>query len=427
MAQTTTLYAAVMKEIYQPDIRSQVNDLNLFRKIRKQHKDELKLEGKGFIVGLHSSRNYSGVMSTGESGLLGSAGQQGVDKLTIPFKDIKARFGITLEAMEAAESNKAAITSALELERNRTVEDIERQMNRQFWGYGAGILAVISSGTASATQTLKDPGNVTGTMNPCRFIQPGMVLAFHTGATLDSVRTVESVDNSADQIVLTSSVTTDTNDNIYLGATDGSNNNSSINKEMMGLSGIVDGTTYLSTVFGLDRSTKTWFQSGVHTSVGTLSEDFLYRAIHNQWTKSGQKITDFFAGADVLREYIKLTTPDRRYMGQDLKKPDAGVQNAGVEAELTFCGYPITVDKDAPYGHLFGVNLNSVYVAYLNEGQWEDFGGGNGQILRFVANKTDYEGVYYMFLNMYSDHGNHHFRCSGITSTQTSGNSAVAD
>jgi hypothetical protein len=116
-------------------------------------------------------------------------------------------------------------------------------------------------------------------------------------------------------------------------------------------------------------------------------------------------------------------------MGGDLKSPDAGVTNAAVsdsnESGLTFCGIPLTVDKDAPYGSLFGLVLDHLFVAYLNEGQWEDFGGSTGQVLRFVSNKTNYEGVFYRFLNMYSDRGNVHFRVDGITTTVDSG--IVAD
>lgn len=427
MAQSLTAFSAALRNIYQDDIREQLNDLNLFRKIRKKQRDELKIQGNGFIVVLHSSRNYGGVMSTGESGILGAAGNQSVAQLAVPFRDIKGRFGITREVIEAAGNTKGAVTPALEYERTRLVEDIERQMNRQFWGFGQGNLATISPGATSVTQTLINPGGVAGTVNGARFVQPGMVVAFHTGATLNAVRTVTAVSQSAGTITV-ASVATTTNDLAILGSTDGTNNNSSYQKEIMGLSGIVDSTTYVSTIFGLDRSqaANAFFRSGVSTSVGALSEDLLYRKIHDQWTVSGVKITDFYGGTDIVREYLKLTQPDRRYQGGDLRSPDAGVAGAAIkndnESGLTFGGIPFTEDKDAPYGSLYGVNLDHLFVAYMNEGEWDTAAGGD---LRFVANKTDYEAIYYMFLNMYADRGNCHFRLDGITTTVTS--AIVAD
>lgn len=427
MAQNLTAFASALRNIYQDDIREQLNDLNLFRKIRKKQRDELKLQGNGFIVVLHSGRNYGGVMSTGESGILGAAGNQSVASLTVPFRDIKGRFGITREIIEAAGSTKGAVTPALEYERTRLVEDIERQLNRQFWGFGQGNLGTISAGATSVTQTLKDPGGVPGTVNAARFVQPGMVVAFQTAGVINNVKTVSAVSQSAGTITVPS-ITTTTNDLVIMGSTDGTNNNSSYQKEVMGLSGIVDGTTYLSSIFGLDRSqaANAFFKSGVLTAAGALSEDLLYRKIHDQWVISGQKITDFFTGPDVVREYIKLTQPDRRYMGGDLRSPDSGVKGAGIvndnESGLTFAGLPLTVDKDAPYGSLYGVHLPNLYVAYMNEGEWDTAPGGD---LRFVANKTDYEAIYYMFLNMYSDRGNVHFRIDGLTTTVSS--AIVAD
>lgn len=429
MSQSTTAFSAAMRNIYQPDIRMQLNDLALFRKFRKKNRDDLKLEGLGFVVALHSSRNNAGVMSTGEDGIVGAAGNQGVDQLVIPFRDIKGRFGITAEVIMAAGDDKAAATPVLEFERNRLVEDIERQSNRMFWGYGQGTLAVISAGATSATQTFKNPGGVAGTVNPARFIQPGMFLALQTAGVINNVVKVNSVNQSAGTAVLASSVTTTTNDIAVLGATDGTNNNSGYNIEPMGLNGLVDSSTYLSTIFGLTRSSKPFFQSGVQTAVGSINEDYIYRQVDDRNTVSGETISDFFCGPDVKREYLKLTQPDRRYTGGDLKAPDAGatggIPSSDNKTGLTFGGIPFTTDKDAPYGSLFGLSLKHFYVAYLEEGKWEDFGGTGGDVLRFVSNKTSYEGIFMRLYNLYTDRGNSSFRLDGITTTVSSG--VVAD
>jgi hypothetical protein len=408
VAQSLTAYSSALRNVYQDEIREQLNDLNLFRKIRKKNRDQLKIEGNGFVVVLHSSRNNGGVMSTGESGILPAAGNQGVVSITVPFRDIKGRFGITREIMKATETSKGAVTPALDYEKTRLIEDMERQSNRQFWGFGQGNLGKISSGATSTSQTLVDPGGVPGTVNGARFVQPGSIVAFQTAGVINAVKTVSAV-NQSTGVITVPSVTTTTNDLVIAGATDGSNNNSAYQKELMGISGLIDSTTYVSTIFGLDRSqaANAFFRSGVSTSVGALSEDLLYRKIHDQQTISGKQVTDFFCGADLVREYIKLTQADRRYQGADLRSPDAGVAKAGMgdnnNSGLTFCGIPITYDKDAPYGSLYGIYLPNLYVAYLDEGSWDmdETGGG----LRFVPNKTDYEAIYARFWNMYTDHG----------------------
>lgn len=428
MSLTTTLYSAAMRSVYEPRIREQLNNEGIMRKFRKQHRDDVQWQGNEVVVHLHSDRNQTGVKSTGESGLLGVAGNQSYDKLQIPIRDIKARFGITSEVINASEHGTAgAAAPALTREMEGITNDIERQLNRQLFGFGQGTLGVIATGATSATQTVKDPGNVVGTVNPLRFIKAGQNVAITdvTGATIRDVQTVSTATATSNSLVLAGSVATTTGDLISLGTTSGSTKNSSFGKEMMGLLGIVDSSTYVSTIHGLTRSSKAFFQSGVQTSVGALSEDLLYRTIQNQEEVSGEKIDTLFCHPSIEREYYKLTQADRRYTGSDLKNPDAGVD---MKAKSMFGNVAEWVtDKDAPYGTIIGAVTANLFVIYLNDGQWEDFSksGSGGELLRFVADKTDYEGVYLMYLNAYSDVGHKHFRMDGVSCTISNG--VVAD
>lgn len=432
MPLTTSLYSAAMRTVYEEKIREQLNLNHIIRKFRKQNKDEVTWQGNAVFVHLHSSRNYAGVKSTGEGNALGVAGNQSYAGLTIPIRDIKGRFGVTREVIEASNKGlKGAAAPALTREMEGLTEDIERQLNRQLFGFGQGTLAIVSPGAASTTQTLINPGGVAGTVNTPRFVKPGMNLAFTdpTGVTLRGVSNVTSVNVAAGTIVVAPTVTTTTNDLVALGTiTSGAGGVGSFNLEMMGLLGIVDQTTYVSTIFGLNRGSaaNSFFFSGVQTAVGQISEDFLYRKIHNQWIDvSGVKVDTFFVHPSVEREYYKLTQADRRYMGADLNNPDAGVD---MDAKPMFGHVAEWVaDKDAPYGTLIACASDNLFVIYLNEGSWDSFGmdGDAPELLRFVPDQTGYEGVYYMFLNTYSDRGNVHFRLDGITATVDSG--VVAD
>ena len=430
--QTLTNLVDALRFIYSEGVVPQLNDNRLARKLRKKYVKDLNLQGRGAVIVIDGSRAYGSVMSTGEDGTLAVAGRHTPKQLIVPFRALKGRIGISWETIKATQSNKAAAVDALEYERKRLVEDMERQMNRIFWGYGAGILAVISAGATSTAQTVKDAGNVlnaqSSTNNPARYIAADMVVALQTGATINSIGTVSSVAQSTGTVTFSASQTTTTGDTLYLG-TSQTANNSAKDKEPMGLLGLVDASTYLSTIFSFDRTAtaNTFFQSGVQTSVGVLSEDFLLRQIHDRAIVTGytKKINQWYGGPDVLREYIKLSQPDRRY-NTDGKAiaPDVGVPNAGLEDDLLFCGKPITVDADAPYGHLFGVNTDHLYFTYLSEGEWEN-PMNDGEIVRFAADRTNYESILIRTYNFCSDRGNVHLRLSGITSTVSS--SVVAD
>jgi len=423
--QTLSNFSQGLRYLYDADMVPQLNDNNLAKRLRKKYARDLDIGGLGAVIPIDGSRNYA-VMSSGESGNMATAGRHTPDQLIVPFKDIKARFGLSLESIRASENNKQAAANILEYEKRRLIDDIEWNRNRIFWGYGQGILAVSALGVASASQTVKDPLNVlnaqSSTNNVARYIQPGMVLALQTGATINQIGTVDSVTQSTGTVVFTASRTTTTGDVFVLG-TSATADNSAYGKEPMGLLGLVDASTYLSSVFSFDRTAagQTFFQSGVSTSVGALSEDFILRKVHNQANVSGKRVNQFFAGDDVLREYVKLSTDARRYNSDGKAiNPDVGVSNAGLNEDLTFCGIPIAVDKHAPYGHLFGVNTEHLFFVSLVDGEWED-PNGTGELLRRQTDKTDYEAVWFSFYNMVCDKGNANFRLSGITSTVDSG------
>ena len=431
MVQILSNFSAALRYLYDSDIVPQLNDNNLAKRLRKKYAKDLDIGGLGAVIPIDGSRNRA-VMSTGESGTMATAGRHTPKQLIVPFKDVKARFGLSLETIKATETNKQAAANALEYEKRRLIDDIEWNRNRIFWGYGSGILGVSASGTSSANQTVKDPMNVlnaqSSTSNPARFIQEDMVIALQTAGVINAIGTVSSVNQSTGTVTFSGSVTTTTGDLFVLG-TSATSNNSAYNKEPMGLLGLVDASTYLSTLFSFDRTAagQTFFQSGVATSVGAISEDFLLRKIHEQNNVSGKKINQFFGGDDVLREYIKLSQSDRRYNSDGkVISPDVGVGGAGLNEELLFCGIPIAVDKHAPYGHLFGVNTEHLFFVTLEDGAWEEYAGGPGNMFRVAADKTDYEAVWYSFYNMVCDKGNANFRLSGITSTVTAGSGVAA-
>lgn len=107
-AQTLSNYSAALRYLYDSDIVPQLNDNNLAKRLRKKWAKDLDIGGLGAVIPIDGSRNYA-VMSTGEDGTMATAGRHTPDQLIVPFKDIKARFGITLEAVKATENNKQAV------------------------------------------------------------------------------------------------------------------------------------------------------------------------------------------------------------------------------------------------------------------------------------------------------------------------------
>lgn len=380
-----------------------------------------KWEGNEIVVPLHTSRN-SGVKAIAiDTGLLPNAGNQGTKDAKIPIRKWSGRIQISADIMDATATDKGAFISAVKLEQDGLVKDITRQRNRGINYFGQGTIAVVSSGANSATQTLKDPGNVVGTTNVLRFVKIGDIVAFTSsdGTVLRGVQKVTSTANG-NQVVLDGSVNTTTGDLVSFGTNAASPGESSYNLEPYGMLALVDGTTYASNIFSIDRSqaANAFFLSNVLTSVGSLNPDLLNRIIDNNEEVSGEKVEDLYCHHSVKREIWKLTEQDKRYnvspndKGASFQAGPAGNDNFG------FAGIPGTADRDAAYGTLFFLSKGHFERYELGESGWAK---NDGTVFLRTANTDQYEARYRLRENFFNDFPASCSRADGISATVTSG------
>lgn len=421
MGLDTTTGDAILKEVYEGPLREQLNQMTaLLDYFQDGNAKQRKWEGREVVVPLHKSRN-SGVKSLAiDSGLLPNAGNQGTLDAKIPMKKAMGRIQLSADVIEATKTDTGAFIRALQLEQDGLVKDLARHRNRYLAYFGQGTLATISSGANSTTQALANPGNVSGTVNATRFIRVGDVLAFtdSTGATLRGVQSVSSI--SEPNITLANAVNTTTGDLVSFGTTTGATE-SSYNAEAMGILGLVDGTTYVSSVFGIDRSqaANAFYKSNVMSSVGVLNPDVLNRGFDNTEEVSGQKIDRMLCHHSVRREIWKLTEADRRYNVDPGNKGgqafDAGNPKSG---DFFFGGRPGKADRDFAYGTLVGIADGHFELYQLGKPGWAD---EDGTILLRTSTQDQYEARYRIRENTFNDQGNAFVRFDGITATVTSG------
>lgn len=424
MGLDTTAFDASLKNVYQPGLREQINEkttlLDLFT---EDSISRYEFQGRQLIFDLHNARDYSGVKYVAESAGLPTAGNQGTKNLTIPVKSVFGRIELTERVMKVSRTDKGSFVRAMDLAQKGIVNDVSRQRNRALAGFGVGTIAVISSGANSTTQTFKDPGGVVGTTNVTRFAKVGQVLAITdaTGVTIRGVQTVTAVASTT--VVFDVAISTTTGDLVTLGTTSLGSNEDSYGDESMGILGLVDSTTYVTTIFGLDRSlaANAFFRSQVLTSVGVLNQDIIQRGVDNVEEVSGQTIDTFVCHSSLRREVQKLIQPDVRYTVSDSNAHnfDVGSQAGAGKKDLTFNGWRFRTDKDFAYGTLAGINTDHLFHIPLDKGSWS--GAEGDPVLLRVANKANYEGRFRIDENFMSDQGNTHVRFDGVTVTVTSG------
>jgi hypothetical protein len=422
--QDTSKFDEVLKDYYEGGIREliplKVKTYNMF-----EERDAKPFGGRHVRFPSKVGRNQ-GVGAYAEGGALPTAGRQQYATATIPMRYLGGRIKLTKQVMEFSESNKGAFSSAMDQEMRGLVNDLTAEMGRIIFGDGRGILAVVNGDPSTGTTiTVDAPGGFSGATNGARFINPGMLVTFVTPGTGQIVasadETVTAVPAAGTTFTIGSAAAAAIADNDYIvrahkaSLTDVSD--TSYAKEPMGLAGLVDDGTYVSTLHGLNRTTYPIVQSTVISSVGALSADVLQRGIDLADQRGGGTVEKLIMHHSVRRAYIAMTDNGRRYTGGDLSRPDAGTVAAKGQS-LTFGGISIMEDKYAPYGTVFGVDT-STFSRYVSiPGAWMD---EDGSILQRVGSGSTaedaFEAFYRLWLNFHVEEPATCFRLDGVTAT----------
>lgn len=149
-----------------------------------------------------------------------------------------------------------------------------------------------------------------------------------------------------------------------------------------GLRGIVDDSTFLTTLHTLSRVTYPKWKSNVAGNGGTLrnlTEQILVRACHENRARSGKRVTDCWAGPGQLEKYIEFVAPDRRYTVPQGSSSPQSMVTGYTEGQLqhVFAGgqFNINLSYDIVPRELFLLNWDTFFHYVAQDMDWMDEGG----------------------------------------------------
>ena len=234
---------------------------------------------------------------------------------------------VAASADSSEESFVNVVVDALDMAKERLLKD----ENRQFFGLGTGALCSPAANVAS---------NLTSfTVDSAQYIRRNMVLDAYNGATetVASIR-VSKVDKVNNIVYFATSlgaalITTDVfvKENIRVSA-------ASDGKEMMGLRGIVDDSTDLTTFQNIDAlANLSWRGRVISASSANLTSDLLQRLLDDVMVLGDEDPDTLIMHPKQRRKYLDIVVPEKRYMDQKL---DAGF------SKLSFNGKELWLDID---------------------------------------------------------------------------------
>ena len=388
----------------------------------------MSADGRRVIIPAHLRRDHAGVGFVGEGRQLPTPTSEQAEFFTIPYRKSAARFQITKESVDQAQTSRGSFVRTLSFIMDHLVENLTDVRNKAMCHYGADVLAQVSAHTSSAaTVTLKAPGGValpTGVTNASRFIQVGQILAaIRAGAILANtpvtVTGIAPAGNFADISIATN--TADMNDGDLLVRAGSSTVTDVLDTSWlqapMGLLGMIDDGTYVANYFGINRAQWDVVKSYVFSGVGALSSDILQQGIDVAYARGRGKIAKFLCEQAVRRQILALREGDVRYDGSGNVNPDAGSRMGHTGRTITWSEIPILVDYNFPYGILLGADVDTFMRYKVVEGKFEDWGGS---VLVPGANAHTATGLFYIYDQFFCDAPNKSVRWDGIDVTVNS-------
>lgn len=246
---------------------------------------------------------------------------------------------------KAAESDEEAFANAVVDALDRAKDRMMSDENRQFFGLGTGLLAS-PSGAVTSDQ-------LSFTVDTTQYLRANMVVDMFTSTTktIDSKR-ISRVDRKNNVIYFTTSLQSALNATVEIVKENIRDSAASDGKEMMGLRGIVDDSTDLTTFQNINASTKDeWQAVRINAASANLTSDLLQRLIDDVTLLSGEEPDLILTHPKQRRKYLDLVVPEKRYMDG---KMDTGF------TKLTFNGKELVLDKDCQSNVVYAIKKDKL-------------------------------------------------------------------
>lgn len=305
-----------------------------------------------------------GVGAGTEEGDLPSAAGNNYEQFVITLKNLYGTIEISDKAVRASENNVGAFVNLLNAEMDGLIRSSAFNFGRMLFGDGSGVLCKVVSVS----------GN-TVTADGVKNLIEGMVVDVLAagGAPISGAkgRRVVAVDRAAKTFTLSGDALTGVaKDNLVCVQ-------GSYNLELTGLGAIFKDT---GSLYGLDRATHKWMIPYMQSSVGTLSETVMQKAIDWLEERAGSRVDFIVCSWGVKRALQNLLSENRR-------STDVEVLAGGYKA-MTYNGIPVVADRFCPDGTMYLLNTSDFCLHQLCDWKWLE--GDDGKVLKQIAGKPLY-------------------------------------
>jgi len=368
MPQTLANADAIMKDDYLGPIIEELNQRTYLIDQLERDTDHVDHTGRRAIIPVHKNRNR-GRGSTGDAGTLPTAGAQQYLDAIVAIRYHYYAIDVSDASIEASTSTDGAFISTLEAETKGVAQDMRKDINRQAFGTGTGLLGNVASATAT-TITMVNPIDV-------QYVKPGDTIDLVVQATgavsaggTGLVVTARNVTTGV--LTVTGTITTpasvDTTYGIYI-----SNNR---NNEMDGLRNITATGRTLHSIDSTAAGNQFWDASEilVGTAVATtvVATESSFETLGDMIGQVGNGDVEVFLTTRGIRRKLADS-----YQSQKRFNDSNAVDVHGGYSAIMVNEIPVVSDDDCPKQYAFGFNKSALKWFEQTSPGWLQSQGGD--------------------------------------------------
>ena len=383
MTMTMAKAQEALKLFYLPGIQYQLNTANPI--LSMIERDKTSVVGSEIRMALRYGRN-GGVGNRADDGILPTPNSRQTRQARWETKNIFARIAITDKTMKASRSKEGAFISLLEADLEDAQADAKDNMARQVFGDGSGRLANLTA-NATASNTL--------TVSTWQYFAEGQFIDIlaSNGTVKAAQREVLAVDDLNNTVVISGAA-------LAIASGDFAVISGNFNQELTGLGAIF---TPDNTLYGINRTENKWFNPTVKAHNGEISEVAIQAMIDDTERKAGGKTNFLLSSYGVRRAYQELQLANKRIT--DVMKLEGGYE------AISYNNMPFTVDKYAPSGTLYGLDLTTWKLYHIEDWNWLE---EDGAVLHRVSDRPIWEATLARYCDIGCSKPKGNFRMTGI-------------
>ena len=363
--QTLATADAVLKDLYVGPIIEQINYKTYMLDQIDRDSDHVDFTGRRAIVPLHTLGNRKRG-SIPDGGTLPTPGYQTFADAIVGIKYHAQGLSLTDQAIRQATKNEGAFVNLLDEETKRLAQDFKKDINRQVFGDGTGILAAVTAGGT---------GIATVTVDSTQYLQVGDpvdVLVRTTGGNGGATgstnlnRTITAINRTTKVVTLDATITgtTDNTFGVYIAGNSFSNAGAIASYEMDGLRNI---TATGRTLHGINSATagnQYWDGRRQDAATGVAGES-LFAQLADDIGSVGQGDVDVFLTSRGVRRRLANT-----YQSQKRFNDARAVDIHGGYTAIFVNEIPVIADDDVPKGWAFALSKDAFKWFEVDKPDW---------------------------------------------------------